>query len=315
MRRSLLALLALLGSSSLISAQAQFIQVTPTPDKLDPDAIVARLLNFDQNHDGQVTITELSERMHPLMARGDMNADGALNLSEIRALALSPRTVVQVQGGRGFGPGSGGYSFGDDAGFSSKLHIEGALDDLRLTADKKERALPIVQAYADTVEQAAKADLVRQMEPVLSPQLLATFTTMLDTQQRNRVVTMKGPGEARQVVQVLSMRMGGDLTRRLEAMQLGTEKTEQAKKAIEDFKARIRLGTEPERAGLLAQLKDVLNAEELENYGAALARRPVVANNVQFVFASEVMRNEIIDVARPAVLIEKAFPPDGVSVR
>jgi hypothetical protein len=137
---------------------------------------------------------------------------------------------------------------------------------------------------------------------------------MLDTQQRRFVTTQNAPGAARQVVQVLAMRMGASLTRGIDAMQLGPEKTEQAKKTIEDFKARTRLGTERERSGLLAQLKDILSAEELENYGAALARRPVVASAAQFVLANDVVRKQVNDAVRPAVLIEKEFLP-VVSVR
>ena len=82
---------------------------------------------------------------------------------------------------------------------------------------------------------------------------------------------------------------------------------------IEKFKTRLRLGTEPDRTPLLAQLKGILSAEELENYGAALARRPVVANRPQFALNGEVVRfgDQIIDVARPAVLVEKPFAVGG----
>lgn len=328
MRRGLLALLALVSASSLSSAQApvapphstpvQLVQTLQTLRGLPPattlsaDDVVTRLMSFDHNNDGRVAIAELSERMHPLMSRGDTDADGTLNLSEIRALALAPRTVVQVQGGRGFG--MGGYSFGDDVGVSSRMHIEGALDDLRLTTDRRDRALPIVTAYAETIEQTAKTDLVKQMEPLMAPEQLTALTTALNSQMNRQMVVRTNAGE----VQRFTVKVGGaDLTRRVEAMQLGEAKTEQAKRAIEDFKARSRIGTEAERSGLMAQLKDVLSGEELDNYRAALERRPVVASGSQFVFSGNAVINraEIIDVARPAVLIEKAFPPNGVSVR
>ena len=92
-------------------------------------------------------------------------------------------------------------------------------------------------------------------------------------------------------------------------MNLGEARTEQAHKAIDQFKTRLRLGDELDRAGLLARLKTILSPEELQNYGAALARRPVVANGAPFFAANEavIRLREQIDVVRPAVLIEQQF--------
>lgn len=319
MRRGLLALLALLGGSSFASAQVQFLPAQrglPLPaTTVSPDDVVTRLMTFDQNNDGRVAIGELSERMRPLVSRGDKNGDGVLDRVEIRTMAVAPPPAqVPQQNQRIFG--SGGYGFGDNAGLSSKNHIEGALEDLRLASATKERALPIVRAYADTVEQAASAELISRMEPLLSLEQLATFTTALSRQQGRQIALKSPTGEVRTLV-VVRGGVGGDLTSRVEAMQLGTARTEQAKQAIEDFKARTRLGTEPERSGLLAQLKDILTVEELDNYGAALGRRPVVASGGQLAALAgfNVRSADIIDVVRPAVLIEKAFPPNGVGVR
>jgi hypothetical protein len=311
MRRGLLAVLALLGGSSMAWAQVQFVSgITTKADtqqtKVSPDEMVTRLMTFDQNHDGRVAIGELSERMRPVVARGDTNGDGALDRAEIQALAVAPPAPMQT--GRVFAR-QGGYSFGDDAGLSSKSHIEGALDDLRLTADKKERTLPIVRTYVDMVEHAATADLISQMEPLLSLEQLAAFTTALN--QKPRQMTLRAnTGDSR----VFVMNAGSDLAGRVDAMQLGAPRNEQARNAIEQFKTRIRLGNEPERAGLLARLKNLLNDEELDNYRAALERRPVVANGPQFVaFNDVVLRNRIIDVVKPAVLIEQRTPVGTVS--
>jgi hypothetical protein len=308
MRRGLLAVLILLGGSSFAWAQVQFLAPPGLATKTDtkvtatPDQVVSRLMTFDHNNDGQVAIGELSERMRPLVARGDRNGDGALDRSELQALAVTPLSAVPTQTGRVFAQ-AGGYSFGDNVGLSSKTHIEGALEDLRLASDKKERALPIVRAYVDTVEQAATAALISQMEPLLSPEQLRVFTTALNADQRRQVTLKTNTGER----QVFIMNVRGDLAARVTAMQLGAPKDEQARQAIEQFKSRIRLGSEPERSALLAQLKDILSDEERDNYGAALARRQVVANGPQvFAFNDVVMRSrDFTDVVKPAVLIEK----------
>jgi hypothetical protein len=124
MRRGLLTLLALLGGSSPAWAQGQFFAVpgsqtnvtSQTQIKVSVDEVIARLMTFDQNTDGRVAIGELSERMRPLVARGDTNGDEALDPNEIYQLAHAPaRQVVRVFGS------SGGYSFGDDVGLRCRL--------------------------------------------------------------------------------------------------------------------------------------------------------------------------------------------------
>src|SRR5262245_48594309 len=139
MQRGLLALLVLLGSSSVAFAQGgQFfgqlqLGLTQATTKVSSDEVVARIMTFDQNSDGRVSIGELSERMRPLVNRGDRNGDQALDRSEVLALSRA-----STQNGRGGGPGSS-YGFGEDTGLSSRQHIEGALEDLRLTSDKTDR--------------------------------------------------------------------------------------------------------------------------------------------------------------------------------
>jgi hypothetical protein len=307
MRRGLLALLALFSASSIALAQAQLLPPPGTPAsdiKVSADEVITRLMTFDHNNDGRVAIGELSERMRPIVARGDKNGDEALDRSEIQALAVAPVTAAPAQAGR-FVARQGGYSFGDDSSLSSRKHIEEALEDLRLAADTKDRALPVVRSYAETVEAAAKTELSSRMEPLLSPEQLAFINSMLNAEQR-RQITLKSPGGDRQVF-ISAVR--GDLTQRVDAMNLGEARTEQAHKAIDQFKTRLRLGDELDRAGLLARLKTILSPEELQNYGAALARRPVVANGAPFFAANEavIRLREQIDVVRPAVLIEQQF--------
>lgn len=313
MRRGLVALLVLLGGSSIAFAQGgQFfaqLGTTPATSKVSTDEVVARIMTFDQNSDGRIAIGELSERMRPLVERGDRNGDGALDRSEIMALSRAPST----QNSRVAFPNSG-YGFGEDVGFSSRQHIEGALEDLRLASDRTERVLPRVRAYVDQVEIAAKADLLRRLEPLLSQAQLWDLTQVLNNQPRE--VTVRTNIDGAVGTRVLRMAAGGDPARRLDSMGLAAPNKEQARAAADEYKSRIRLGRDAERAGLLAELKDVLSAQELEDFGAALGRRPVVASGVSVVaFNAEVraVQQQIIDVARPAVLIDRAFPPNGAA--
>src|SRR5688572_21493227 len=95
MRRGLLTLLALVGASSPAWAQAQVfsaVGVRETSLKVSADEVVARIMTFDQNNDGRVGVAELSERMRPLVARGDKDGDEALDGAEVRALAVTPVT-------------------------------------------------------------------------------------------------------------------------------------------------------------------------------------------------------------------------------
>jgi hypothetical protein len=297
MRHGVLVLLALAGSSSLASAQVQFVPAPgtqPQSSAVKADDVVARLLTFDHDSDGRVTVSELSERMRPLLARGDTNGDGALDRSEIGALAAAPaplQTRFQMPAG---------YSFGDDSGFSTKMHIEGALDDLRLAADKKDRALPIATAYAETVEADAKTDLLHQLEPLFSPQQLAAFKDVLARKPREIRLRMGGPEGERLVVMP-----GDNLTRRLEAMKLSTPNSGQAAAALAEYKLRLRLGREADRSELLARLNDVLDDEELDNFRAALERRPVVASPFFVVTRDRVLTAGGDGDVVPAVLIER----------
>jgi len=302
MRRGFLTLLALVGASSPAWAQAQFFAVPGSQTNVQVSAadVAARIMTFDQNNDGRVGVAELSERMRPLVARGDKDGDEALDRNEVLALAVAPvPQTIRIFGG------SGGYSFGDEAGLSSRMHIEGALEDLRLTSVSKDRALPIVRSYVEHVENTARANLLSQMETLLSPEQLVVVTRALDAQQ-HQISLRTNTGDGQRVVR-LAMGLG-NLTRRLEAMGLGAPKSEQARAAVEQYKSRIRLGSEEERAELMARLKDVLTGEEIDNYNAALQRRPVVANSFTFAMnlneAANALREQTGRVV-PAVLIER----------
>jgi hypothetical protein len=117
MRHGCAALLLLVSSAAAASAQEQV---------LSPDLVVARLKTFDSNGDGRVATAELSERMQVIVTRGDTSGDGALDVSELRALALRRLEFVSeaLQNRHSFG----GYGFGDSAGLiSTRSHIHNTL--------------------------------------------------------------------------------------------------------------------------------------------------------------------------------------------
>ena len=68
---------------------------------------------------------------------------------------------------------------------------------------------------------------------------------------------------------------GPDLAQIINNLGLHPEQVKASLTALDAFKARIR-PADADRAALLDELKDVLNDEERENFGAALQRRPLV---------------------------------------
>jgi hypothetical protein len=236
---------------------------------LSPDVVVARVMSFDRDNDGRVTKEELPDRMHNLLPDlngGTLDSDAVL----VRAMTAAAATAT----GRGF-QGSGGYTFGDRISLSTRAHVEGALDDLRLPALTREQALAIVTPFMNTLEADAIAALVADLHFVLTVGQLTDFKATLERQLRGGVV-----GGVDRVVRPDGTRfevfMGGvDLAQRINGYRLPAEQTRQALAALEGFKERIRPGT-AERSKLLEQLQDVLNDEERDNFRAALERRPLV---------------------------------------
>jgi hypothetical protein len=104
----------------------------PAPTAKPPQhPMIGRLMSFDVNANHRLSRDELPERMHGLIARGDRNADAALDSDEIRALvyaASSERAgaVVRAQPSEG---------------------LLGVVKDLRLAPAKHAEALGIVSAH------------------------------------------------------------------------------------------------------------------------------------------------------------------------
>jgi hypothetical protein len=248
---------------------------------LGADEVVARMMSFDRNRDGKIEPSELPDRMQNLFGRGDTGRDGTLDDAEIRRLATAPTVSMTLAGGRAQ---PGGYTFGDQAGvFSTRTHIDGALNDLMLESPAREQAQEIVRKFEEDLEFTAKADLVKQMEPLMTADQLTAFRTMVERQTTVGPLTAPGVSENARV-----FFFGMDLGRRVEAFGLPPAQGREAAAAIERFNARLRTDDES-RAALLKQLRRVLTAEERDNFRAALERRPLVKANTMISFPAGVV--------------------------
>jgi hypothetical protein len=278
MRRVPLLLAMLLAFTTMAAAQANVNPSQPSvvfgaavnTTTVNPDIVIARLMTFDRNNDGVIGKGELPERMESLLV-ADRSGDGALDRDEIRVLA-APVPVAVAATVPGFRGGGGGYTFGDQVSLSTRAHVEGALDDLRLSPGTHQNALNIVRPFMAKLEADASEVLMKELEGLMPQRQHTTFKAMLDRQLSGNAQTMI---TQRNGMTVNVFRFGPDLTMMINSFQLGPEQTKLALDAFDGFKARIR-PADADRAELLAGLKDVLSDEERENFGAALQRRPLV---------------------------------------
>jgi hypothetical protein len=264
------------GAQVVTAGQVGLFGATPVPNEaqMNPDVVVARLMSFDQNHDGRLTRAELPERMQPLFARADVSRDEAIDGAEVRRLAATPPRQVVV---RGFEVGH--YGFGDDGGFDSRLHIESAIEDLRLASATRDKVLGIGRTFADQVQARAKRDLLSTAQAVLTPDQLISLKTALD-QEMNVNIKTDDPAVA-QTIQALVTRQlrQTNVTRVVAQFVLGDEQTRQLQAALEGFNAH-RL-SEAERSALLDKLHGTLSEEQCDDLRAALERRPIVKQGAQ----------------------------------
>ena len=126
-----------------------------------PAAVIQRLVSFDANSDGRLSRDELPERMHGLVARGDTNADAALDSSEILALVQTPssgptRVSLRPQVSEG---------------------LPGVLRDLKLSPAKHLRALVIVGAHKPprSANDPAIGAVLREMKALLDDEEYGNF--------------------------------------------------------------------------------------------------------------------------------------------
>jgi len=281
MLRRHIVLLSLLSFTAIASAQTPGVkgQVTPLTTgvaavaaPLGAEDVVARLMSFDRNQDGRIEASELPDRMLNLLTQGDAGRDGALDRTDIRRLATSvpapaPAPAVATVGGF---RRTGGYTFGDEAGLSTSSHIDGALQDLMLASPAKEKAQAIVKTFVADLEFTASADLLSEMEKVLSEEQFTRFKAAVNRQTSGPFIAVNAEQNSRRVTFVAM-----DLTQLVERFNLPPAERQQALAAVERHKARLRPG-DAERSALLKQMKGVLSDEERDDFRAALERRPIV---------------------------------------
>jgi hypothetical protein len=271
-----------LGLSAPADAQApaEFRPVARVATKATPDLVVARLMSFDRNADGRLVADELPERMQNLVARGDSSHDGALDGAEIRRLALSPEPVQN-------GLHGGGWAIGEGFGIDTSRHIDGALDDLRLAAETKSRALEIFQQFMAEADGNALQSLLAAMDPLLSDVQMANFrdaiagkTVNVPAIQHDGVTIFgarpeEAAGQKRVMVPLRLARV--NLEAHIEQYALDADRKSEALEAIREFRTHIpgRLN-ETERSALVEQFRGLLTDEQRDDLRAALGRRPVV---------------------------------------
>ena len=292
MRRQSVLLMTLLtlGVTAPLRAQLATVAIPPLA-KMTPDTVVARLMTFDTNHDGKVARAELPERMQPLLSRGNVNDDDALDPAELRRLAQAPPPLVngRVQPGR--------YGFIDEGfQFDSKLHIDGALDDLRLAGVTREKAFEIARSFQEGRTDRANADLMATMTRLLNPAQLAEFKDAFDRKAVNVPAIQVGgvmffgatPQEAagqRKIVSHVLM-TGFEPAGVIQRADLSDDARQQAMKAIDEYQARTsgRL-LDVDRHALLDQLRGVLDDQQRDDLRAALERRPLAKQGFPITFS------------------------------
>ncbi len=145
------------------------------PRAADPDDLVTRMMAFDKNKDGKLTMAEVTdERLHRLVERADVNNDGFVTKEELTALAAKEQSSTRG-GGPGFGGPPGGGPGGRQMGGPPRPgEILPAMlrQRLNLTATQEKQI----------------ADLQKEVDTKLE--------TILTAEQRNQLKSMRdrGPG-------------------------------------------------------------------------------------------------------------------------
>jgi hypothetical protein len=303
MRRSFLMTLTILVLVLAVRAGAQFaspplaLTTASVPAvTVTPDLVVTRLMSFDRDGDGLVARDELPERMQDVLTRGDVSNDQALDRDEVRKLATRPAAQVAA---RGFQPGV--YGFGGTT-FDTRLHIEGAIDDLRLASETRQKALEIASRFKTVSAAEAKAAMLATMSSLLTAEQLEDFTASLDGRS-HVVAAFKNEGGvtffganaddvATQKLKTFSVRLVGavDPMMHIEKLDLAPAPKQRAVAAIQQFKmAQGGQLTEADRAALVDAMQGILADEQRADLRAALDRRPIVKQTPGFklVTASE----------------------------
>ena len=281
MRYLCAALMMLMTFVSTASAQDPFRLLTAKAPILVVEDVVAHLMLFDRNGDGFVATSELSERMQPLVARGDRGGDGALDAAEIRSLAGSTQQARNVQFG-------GGYGFGDSLGQTSRMHIDSTIDDLRLASSANEEAKRIATAFADELEENAFAEFRKAVAPLVSEEQLAQFDADLKRGAGIRMIQLSQNSQASQTF-VIRAAVSGVVFRH----HLTIDQMKVVAPAVAKFNAGQQLD-DVSRAALVDRLSGILTEQERDDFRAALARRPLVKQSAAaFAGQIQVMAEEL----------------------
>jgi hypothetical protein len=300
---ALLALGSATVSAQRITAATTFVTANPGANA---DAVVARLMAFERNHDGVLTRAELPERMQNLVGRLEAGATGeAIDAAAVRRIALTPASPTQIAG---FQPGH--YGFGDGFNFDTRLHIDGAIDDLRLAADVRDRAKAIARTVQASGADRAKAHLMAAMQEILTPQQMTKFRASLEGQfvtvraikQGSVTVFGASPQEvaAGEQVEVLLRTTGvTDLFNAIQPYGLKGDALARATEEIEQFNLHRtgRLSSVDGQA-IVEALQGLLDAQQQTDLRAALERRPIVKQG-QTVVASGELRFTNVQSAAP----------------
>ena len=124
-------------------------------------AVIERLVSFDVDADRRISRDELPERMQGLVARGDRNADAALDAEEILAL-VSAATSEPAR-----------VSFRPQ----SSEGLPGVIRDLKLSPEKHLRALVIAGAQKPprSANDPASSALLGEMKALLDAEEYENF--------------------------------------------------------------------------------------------------------------------------------------------
>jgi cytochrome c peroxidase len=136
-------------------------EILPLPPQPRFPAVTDRLMSFDKSADRRISRNELPERLQGLVARGDRNADAALDLHEIRYLA---NAASSARSRLPFRPRA----------FDG---LDGVVSDLKLPPSKHARALLLVRASRLPLidNGPASSDLLAEMKALLDDQEYEDF--------------------------------------------------------------------------------------------------------------------------------------------
>lgn len=244
----------------------------------DVEDVLARVMRFDTNRDGEVASQELVPRMRGIVPRGDTNRSGGLDALEVRAIVSASAEI-------GFGVGvvrtarqlSVTVRNIEDPG------LDGLLADLKLPSARLKAALEALTAYrADLV--TITADSVSRFradvrEPLNAQQLSVAMAAIERHQVAVIPVFLKATsGVAGRPTMPLPR---GDIDRAIAGLGIDGGMRVSVEAAVDAHLERIRtLATS--QSELLRRLGAILSSEELRDYAASLDRhradvRPVTS--------------------------------------